>query len=56
MHVDIRAAGSILVRKSSWWRVHDNPFQCLCLENPMDRQAWWMQSIGPSRAWDMEVT
>ena len=21
--------------------VHDNPLQCFCLENPMDREAWW---------------
>ena len=20
---------------------HGNPFQCSCLENPMDRGAWW---------------
>ena len=20
---------------------HDNPLQCSCLENPMDRGAWW---------------
>ena len=23
------------------WRRHDNPLQCSCLENPMDRRAWW---------------
>ena len=20
---------------------HGNPLQCLCLENPVDREAWW---------------
>ena len=20
---------------------HSNPLQCSCLENPMDREAWW---------------
>ena len=23
-----------------------NPFQCSCLGNPMDRGAWWLQSMG----------
>ena len=23
-----------------------NPLQCSCLENPMDRGAWWLQSMG----------
>ena len=23
------------------WRGHSNPLQCSCLENPMDRGAWW---------------
>ena len=30
---------------------HGNPFQYSCLENPMDRGAWWAtQSIGSLRA------
>jgi len=24
----------------------DNPLQYSCLENPMDRGAWWLQSTG----------
>ena len=29
---------------------HGNPLQCSCLENPMDRGAWWAtQSIGSHR-------
>ena len=23
------------------WRGHGNPLQCSCLENPVDRGAWW---------------
>ena len=23
------------------WRRNGNPLQCSCLENPMDRGAWW---------------
>ena len=26
-----------------------NPFQYSCLENPMDRGAWWVQSLGLQR-------
>ena len=25
---------------------HDNPLQCSCLGNPVDRGAWWVQSVG----------
>ena len=25
---------------------HDNPLHYSCLENPMDREAWWLQSMG----------
>ena len=25
---------------------HDNPLQYSCLENPMDRGAWWAKSMG----------
>ena len=28
---------------------HGNPLQYSCLENPMDREAWWVQSIGLQR-------
>ena len=27
-------------------RRHSNPLQYSCLENPMDRGAWWLQSMG----------
>ena len=26
--------------------VNGNPFQCSCLENPMDREAWWAIAHG----------
>ena len=25
---------------------HGNPFQCSCLEKPMDREAWWATVSG----------
>ena len=28
---------------------HGNPFQYACLENPMDREAWWATVIGSQR-------
>ena len=28
------------------WRRHGNPFQYSCLENPIDRGAWWTESMG----------
>ena len=28
---------------------HGNPLQCSCLENPMDRGAWRLQSTGLQR-------
>ena len=38
---DTRHTGSI---PGSGWSIrggHDNPFQYSCLENPLDRGAWW---------------
>ena len=26
-----------------------NPVQCSCLGDPMDREAWWLQSMGSQR-------
>ena len=34
-------AGSIPGLGRSSGRGHGNPLQCSCLENPMDRGAWW---------------
>ena len=33
-----------------------NPLQCSCLENPMDRGAWWLQSMGSQRVGHNWVT
>ena len=38
---DIRDAGSILGWGRSLGGGHGNPLQDSCLENPMDRGAWW---------------
>ena len=31
---------------------HGNPLQYSCLENPMDRGAWWAQFVGSQRVGD----
>ena len=28
-----------------------NPFQYSCLENPMDRGAWWATVLGVTKSW-----
>ena len=28
-----------------------NPLQCSCLENPMDRGAWWATVRGVAKSW-----
>ena len=28
-----------------------NPLQCLCLDKPMDRGAWWATVHGVSKSW-----
>ena len=38
---DIRGAGSIPGSGRSPGVEHGSPFQCPCLEKPMDRRAWW---------------
>ena len=38
---DIRDLGSIPVSGRSPGGAHSNPLQCSCLENPIDRGAWW---------------
>ena len=38
---DIRDAGSIPGLGRSPGGGHDNPLQYFCLENPMDKGAWW---------------
>ena len=38
---DVRKAGSIPGLGRSPAGGHGNPLQDSCLENPMDREAWW---------------
>ena len=30
---------------------HGNPLQCSCLENPMDRGAWWATVLRVTKSW-----
>ena len=38
---DLRDAGSVPGLGRSSGGGHGNPFQYSCLQNPMDRRAWW---------------
>ena len=29
---------------------NDNPLQCSCLENPMDRGVWWATDLGVAKS------
>ena len=42
--------GSIPVRGGSSGGGHGNPLQCSCLENPMDRGAWWATVHGVAKS------
>ena len=33
------------------WRRHGNPLQDFCLENPMDRGAWWTTVHRVAKSW-----
>ena len=46
---DVRNAGSVSGLGRFPGEGHGNPCQYSCLENPMDRGAWWAQSIGSPR-------
>ena len=44
-------AGSILGWGRSPEGGHDHPLQYSCLENPMDRGAWWVTVHGAAKSW-----
>ena len=46
---DIRDEGLISGWRKSPGGGHDNPLQYSCLENPMDREVWWLQSTESQR-------
>ena len=48
--------GSIPVSGRSPGDGNGNPLQYSCLENPMDRGAWWLQSMGSQRVRHKWVT
>ena len=48
---DIRNAGLTLGWGRSPGGEHGNPFQCSCLENPMDREAWQATVHRVSKSW-----
>ena len=48
---DIRHAGSIPGSGRSPGGGNGNPLQYSCLQNPMDRGPWGLQSIGSQKGW-----
>ena len=48
---EIRDAGSILGLGRSSGGGHSNPLQYSCLENPMDRGAWWATVHRVIKSW-----
>ena len=47
---DVRDVGLIPVLGRSSGGGHGNPFQYACLENPMDRGAWWTTVHGVTKS------
>ena len=48
---DIKDAGSIPGLGRATGGGHGNPLQYSCLENPMDRGAWWAIVHGVTESW-----
>ena len=48
---DLGDAGSIPGWGRSPGGEHDSPLQYSCLENPMDRGAWWATVHGDAKIW-----
>ena len=53
---DVREVGSIPGLGRSPGEGHGKPLQYSCLENPMDRGAWWASSWGQKELDMTEVT
>ena len=51
MQVDVSDVGSIPGLGRSPGGGHGNPLQYSCLENPMDRGAWWAMVHGVAKSW-----
>ena len=47
---DVKGTGSVLGSGRSPARRHGNPLQYPCLENPMDRGAWWAAVHGVTKS------
>ena len=50
---DIRDVGLIPWLGRSPGGGHSNPFQDSCLENRMDRGAWWATTHGVAKSWTL---
>ena len=48
---DLRDLGSIPGLERSPGGGHGNPLQYSCLENPIDRGAWWATAHGVAQSW-----
>ena len=48
---DAREADSVSQLGRSPEEGHGNPLQCSCLENPMDKGAWWATVHGVAESW-----
>ena len=48
---DIRVMGSVLGSGRSSGGGHGNPYPYSCLENPMDRGAWWITVHDITKSW-----
>ena len=49
---DVRDTGSIPGLGRSSGGGNDNTLQYSCLENPMDREAWWATVHGVAKTWN----
>ena len=50
---DMRDAGSVPGWGRSPGRGHGNPLQYFCLENSLDRGAWWVTVHGVAKSWTL---